>query len=102
MLSESDVEDHLLELMNDERAANGLPPHVRVGALDAAARAQTELVMSKAVVAGASPAPRTAEAVSEQQAHVRFTVDFAKVRIGSGGDAHTRGNRNGRLHNDAQ
>jgi hypothetical protein len=27
MVSESDVEDRLLGLMNDERAANGLPPH---------------------------------------------------------------------------
>jgi hypothetical protein len=51
MLSESDVEDQLLGLMNDERAANGLPPYVRDGALDAGARAHTELLMSKAVVA---------------------------------------------------
>src|SRR4051794_35491545 len=51
MLGESDVEDQLLGLMNDERAAHGLPPYVRDGALDAGARAHTELLMSKAVVA---------------------------------------------------
>jgi hypothetical protein len=51
MVSESDVEDRLLGLMNDERAANGLPPSARDGALDAGARAHTDLLMSKAVVA---------------------------------------------------
>jgi hypothetical protein len=51
MLSKSDAEDQLLGLMNDEHAANGLPPYVRDGALNAGARAHTELLMSKAVVA---------------------------------------------------
>jgi hypothetical protein len=34
MLSDSEVEDQLLGLMNDERAASGLPPCVQDGALD--------------------------------------------------------------------
>jgi hypothetical protein len=58
MLSESDVEDQLLGLMNDERAANGVPPYVRDGALDAGASAHTELLMSKAVVAADPNDPR--------------------------------------------
>jgi hypothetical protein len=51
MVSESDVEDRLLALMNDERAAVGLPLYVREATLDAGARAHTELLMSKAAVA---------------------------------------------------
>jgi hypothetical protein len=51
MVGESAVEDQLLGLMNDARAANGVPALVRDGALDAGARAHTDLLMPKAMVA---------------------------------------------------
>jgi hypothetical protein len=51
MVSESDVEDYLLGLMNNERTSNGLPAYVRDIGLDAGARAHTDLVMARAMLA---------------------------------------------------
>ena len=57
MVSESDVEDYLLGLMNNERTNNGLPAYARNAGLDVGARAHTALVMARAMLAPDPSAP---------------------------------------------